>query len=443
VQVRAGADRWFGRVGVIPRICALLLVVAACGEQSNLDPDAAVRVSGVVEDVDGTPLSGRPVRLGSGVSVSEGGMAFLSVGLFCLSGECSGDSFDTTTSDDGSFAFDMTGRDAQSAFGEVVSFLLSTSAAPAGDRPVGPALAARFDIQTAALELPTMRLVDPEPSLSSSGGRVVAQWDGAVAPGPYVAGFSDRDGVPVWAVDAVEPEAAVDGRVLEDATGILTVSGTKEDAIEGSDLAINWRSSATGFRGGYGPPPSRGSGCGVLTVDGTVEPLDGCPLTDGSFDRAAIPPAGCPPPTGAGSTSTCPATVGVRIQLAEPLPADLVIVRGCDPACRISVVAPSADAPTQIGPAGGVFATIALDGSPITALDVITDDVSTLGEVSIWSPVRERQALLPVEGPVLSGTERRSDERSTAVIVAAALAVLLTGIGLGIVLGRRSRAQAM
>ena len=440
MQVRAGGTRAPDRIRLGLGICLVLVVAAACGEQSNLDPDASVQVSGVVQDVGGGPLEDRPVRLGSGVSLSEGGVAFLSVGLFCLTGECAGDSFDTTTADDGSFSFDLTGRDAQSAFGETVSFLLSTSAAPAGDHPVGPAIAARFDIQTTALELPALRLVDPEPRLRSSGTDVAVEWAGNVAPGPYVAGFSDRHGLPVWAAEAAEPRAVLDGRVLEDVTGILTVSGTKEDAVEGSDLTIDWRSSATAFRGGHGAPPSRGATCAVVAADGSAETLDECRLTDGSFERADATPFVCPPPAGTSSTSACPAATAVRIQLAEPVPADLVVVRGCAESCLVSVIAPGAPARADVGPVTEPYGTVALDGSPVAAVDVVTDDVSSLGEVSVWSPVADKPALLPLEdGQVFDVDD--DDGWPVAAVVVAAVAILVTGLALGVVVGRRSRAQ--
>ena len=424
------------------RVGLLLLVVAGCGEQSNLDPDAAVRVNGVVHDVDGGPLADRPVRLGSGVSVGEGGVGVLSVGLFCLTGECNGDFFDTTTGDDGSFSFDLTGRDAQSAFGEAVSFRLSTSAAPAGDHPAGPAVAARFNIQTTTLDLPTLRLVDPEPQLSSSGTQVAVQWDGSAAPGPYVAGFTDRDGFAVWAEDAAEPQAVLDGRVLEDATGILTVSGTKEDAVEGSDLSVEWRSSATAFKGGYGAPPSRGAACAVVAADGSAERLDGCGLSDGSYGGAGATSFVCPPSAGATSTSACAPAGAVRIELDEPVLADLVTVRGCASSCRVSAIAPGAPTGEDVGTVTGPFGTVALDGSPVAAVDVVTDDVVSLAEVSVWPPAQDRQPLLPVEDLELFGAHDGDDDGLPALaVVIAAVGVLLTGIALGVVLGRRSRRQ--
>lgn len=420
---------------------ATLLVLAACAEQSNVDPGATVTVRGSVRDSDGSPLAARPVRLGSGVTVLEGGAGVLTLGLFCIEDACSGEFFDTTTSDDGTFSFELAGSDTQSAFGEATSFLLSTSAPPSRDSPAGPAISARFRIQTTDVVLPDLDLLDPAPQLGAAEGSVVVGWDGAVAPGPYVVSFVDRAGDAVW--EAVEVEAAfrVDGRVLEESSGQVTVAGSRADAIEGSDVTITWRSSSVAFRGGSGAPPSRGAACELYAGDGSVQPLPECGLTDGSFRPAALPISVCPDQQ-PGPAAACGPTERVRVRLPSPVPADLVVVRGCTDPCRVAVVPEGGTEPTDVGPLSGAFATVALDGSSVVAVDVTTSDVAGLTELSVWSPLPDRPALLPIDDPASFGAASDDGESRRWWVIAAVALVLVTGIALGVVIGRRSRAAA-
>lgn len=439
-------------------VVALALVAVGCGEQSNLDPDAAVTVRGSARDVDGSPLGSRPVRLGSGVTGAEGGMAVLTLGMFCLGGECTGDFFDTTTADDGSFAFDLTGEDTRSAFGEATSFLLTTSAEPPRDRPTGPGIGARFRIQTTDLVLPPLELVDPRPSVDDEAGDVVVAWDATVAPGPYTVSFSDPDGVPVWQAVTTEATSRADGRVLEDLAGRVTVSGSRKGQVEGSELDIEWLSSSAAFHGGFGPPPSRGAPCELHAADGTTEQVERCPLTDGSNRRAGVPAMVCtgrddvdqpgsaqpgseqpaPPPT-----EDCVTASRVRIRLVDPIPADLVVVRGCADPCRVAVVHDRSTAPADVGAVGAPFAAVSLDGTMVTAVDVVTDDVSALAEVAVWVPQPASPSLLVVEdpaglGPTQPERDASSDDRwRIAVVVIAALSILAVGVLLGMRIGRR------
>lgn len=417
---------------------AALLLAGACGERSNVAPDAAVTVRGVVTDVDGTPLAARPVRLGSGVTAVEGGAGFLTVGLFCLSGECSGDFFDATTGDDGSYAFELTGSDTQSAFGEAAPFLLSTSSEPRGEHPTGPAVAARFRIQATDLALPTLGLVDPDVQLGGDGDEVTAGWDGAAAPGPYRVAFASTDGVPVWEAPVAEPTWRADGRVLEDTTGVMTVSGSRTDSVEGSDLDVTWRSAGLAFRGGFGAAPSRGASCELRSADGAVRALDGCPLTDGSFQVASLPTTVCPDPAAGSATTGCAPVASVRVRLSAPVPADLLVVRGCADPCHAAVAAAEGAATSDAGPISGTFATAALPGTPVAVVELTTDDVSSLAEVSLWSPTAapDGQALLPAEGPPVPGGSDGGGSRGRAVAIVAAAALL---IGAAVLVGRGRR----
>jgi hypothetical protein len=406
----------------------LLLSLAACTDQSKVAADAPVRVSGTVRDTTGAPLGDRPVQLGAGVTNLEGGFGVLTAGLFCLSGACSGDAFDTTTAADGTYALELTGKDTQSAFGEATSFLLSASGAPDAAHPTGPAVGARFRIQTEDLSLPALQLVDPQPRLASADAHLLMQWDATVAPGPYEVEFVDVDDQSlVWAVSTPGAEALIDGRVLEDALGRATVGGSSKDAIEGSDLDISWVSASLAFGGGFGAPPSRGAACEAIAADGTSTPMAPCPLTDGSF------------------ASTTTVTRRVRTTLPSPVAADLIVVRGCTATCRVWVTPEGAPAPIEVNAVSAPFAALALDGAPLVAVDVElpSDGIASLAEVSVWAPApADASPLRAVDDPSALGVPADADEgRGWWLIVAGGL-LLLTVLALGIAVGRAGARRA-
>ena len=405
-----------------------LLLGGACTEPSRIDRDAKVTVEGTVEDVDGAPLASRPVRLGSGVSGLEGSAGALTLGLFCITGECTGDFFDAETDADGRYSFELTGADTQSAFGEAVSFLLSTSGEPRDDQTTGPVVSARFRIQTEALTLPTLRLVDPRLRLTAEARTVVARWE-ASAPGPYALGFTGPGRALVWEASAADPAATVDARVLEDVTGLATVAGVRTDQATGSDVTTHWRSPGLAYRGGFGAPPSRGAACEARAADGLAQALDGCPLTDGSFDVAGVLGSVCAgPATSAGSSTQPPACAPVervRVHLPRPVAAELLVVRGCSEPCRADTVVADGGTAIDVGPVSGPFATVALGGTRVTAVDIVTTDPTSLAEVSVWGPVAEGPALRPVADPEALAPTTGDDEEDRRVPAALATVALL------------------
>lgn len=430
-----------GRRGRALRLAAVVVLLAACAEQSNVDPDAQVVVEGTVRDVDGSPLDGRPVRLGSGVTDAEGGLGFLTLGLSCLGGACSGDFFDTTTDDQGAYRFQLTGSDTRSGFGEAVSFLLSTSAEAPEGRPIGPEVSARFRVQTTALAMPTLALADARPVLAGDAGTVTATWDADAAPAPYRLAFFTSDRAALWEVAAAEPTVELDGRVLEDATGVALVSATRTDAVEGSDLDIVVRSSGVGFRGGFGPPPSRGVACQLRSERIAGAPLDRCPVTDGAHTGAGPPSFVCPEDGETTSTTTCEDAAAIRVLLRDPSPAQLVVVRGCADPCRVATVAGDGTV-SDVGPVSGPFGTVRLDERPIAAVDIVTADVSMLTEVSVWPAVQVDSPLLPLADPGSLLPEPGGEDDDGDRWLPAVAAIVLLGVALillGFALGRRSR----
>lgn len=97
-------------------------------------------------------------------------------------------------------------------------------------------------MQTTAVQLLPLPMVDPLLSLGASASSVDASWH-TTAGGPYVLTFEDEDGTttPVWEVTSAGRSATVDERVLEDTRGRVVLSGGLTDQIEGSDVRPTWR----------------------------------------------------------------------------------------------------------------------------------------------------------------------------------------------------------
>ena len=424
-------------------VSAGVLAVGACSEHSRVDPAAAVTVSGSASAADGRPLAGRPVRLGGGVGAGEGTFAVLTLGLACAAGACTGRVFDTTTAADGTYRFGLRGRDTQSTFGEALSQLVTVSAAPLGTQVSGASASARFRVQVDGVRLPALDLVDP--GLSVDGAQdVVARW-ATSRPGPYELSFEQTATVPVWRVPAAQGAATVDPRVLEDSRGRVVVSGGSTDRIEGSDVALRWRSPGVGYVAGAGVPPSRGRPCRVVDAAGGVgAPQPDCPATDGDLTTMKALGSRCPAATTSTSVvATCPRPVAVVVDLGRPVPAGLVVVRGCEGGCAVET---SADGVTY-RPAGAVadgFGALALPGLPVTSVRVGLGAGGGLREVSVWGPRPAAAALRPAAAAAVGlrrafGGGGDGGRRAVSRWLVALAAILAGGVlvGAGFVAGRR------
>lgn len=424
------------------------IALAACGEQSRVDPNAVVRVSGAVQLPDGSPLADRAVKLGTGISEGEVGLALLTVGLSCTSGNCRGDRFDATTGDDGSYAFQLKGSDTQSSFGEAVSVLMSASAPPASSQVSGASISARFKVQTEDVRLPTLTLVDPGLALTGDTD-VRATWSTPAA-GPYTLAFETSEEI-VWQTVSASPSATVDPRLLEDSSGRTVVFAERADEILGSPVTIRWRSPGTAYAGGFGPPPSRGQPCRYADGTGTVGPeVRPCGLTDGDLASTATSPSLCPatsgPATSTPATAPCPQATSVVVSTGAAVPGQLVVVRGCTGGCAVET-SPDGTTFTPVGSVSDDFGALALDGRPVVAVRVGLGAQETLREVSVWGPRPAKPALRPIGA---DGREKLEDGFGGGApdtdggvptwLVAAAAALAAAALaGVAYVLGRRRR----
>lgn len=424
------------------RVLALVLLAAllgGCGESSRVDRDAEVRISGSVTAPGGAPLAGRPVRLGSALAADDAGLALLTVGLSCAGGGCRGKVFDASTDARGAYAFTVQGRDTQGSLGTVRRQLVSVSAAPGDGQVSGASATAEFVVQTERVTLPRLALEDPGLRLEDRAPSVLARWSTRRA-GPLDLGFETASPVPVWRQRATGWRAALDARVLEDASGQVVLSGRSTDRIQGSEVALGWRSPGTAFASAAGAPPSRAARCrwsrpGALTTDAT------CGLTDGDLVEAADAPPVCAPGQSTAAPNACPPPSTVTVLLAGPLRPDLLVLRGCGSGCPVSTSS-DGKAFRPVGTGSGDHAALRLDRRPVVAVQVALRGQG-LREVSVWEPLPTGPVLRPVREDALdrlrSPYQREPGRRWWLYGVAAAL-VLAAAVTAAFQLGRQGRA---
>jgi hypothetical protein len=410
-------------------VLLVLLALAGCDEQSKVDANATITITGTLRQPDGSPVADRPVRLGAGVSVGDGTLGVLTLGLACTSGICSGHVKEATTDHSGGYRFTLKGRETQSSFGEARSELFTGSAAPADQQVSGASISARFKVQTERLRLPDLTLVDPSLAVQGTGSAVVASWS-TTRSGPYALSFENDQPVPVWMATTTGSRQALDGRLLEDSAGRVVISGQAKDSIAGSDLEITWRSPGIGYASALGAPASRGRPC-TLTPDVVQQP---CAYTDG--DLITVAPGSTPCPT----TAKCAGPPRATVDLGGDVPAELVVVRGCEGGCAIDV---SADG-RRFTPAGSVsdaYGALRLPGTPIRQVRVGLGQQG-LREISVWGPAPRGPALKQIDRDRLRrpyDLDQGSDGPNAPLITVAALLVAAGLLGVGIAIGRRRR----
>lgn len=377
------------RGGVAMRLAlvvSLTLGLTGCGETSKVDPNAKVTISGTVTTPSGEPLTDRPVRLATGASGGDLLLGLVTLGLACTSGICDDRVRSVRTKDDGTYRIELKGRDTQTDFGNVRTQVLSAAAAPVGEEVSGASVAAQFVVQTERVRIPPLQLVDPGLSFETSEDEAVASWEPALG-APYTLSFETDNVVPVWRVTTAETAASVDGRVLEDSSGRVVVSGETTDQIEGSNLDLTWRSPGVGYAA-EGVPMSRGASCRYSTASRVsrdeLEQSD-CLLTDGDLFSGGRPgeclAQASPPPS---RRRRCATPTRATIDMASAAPVDLIVVRGCEGTCRVET---SADGRTfhSAGTATGPFAALPIPLATVRSVRVSLGR-SGLREVSIWGP---------------------------------------------------------
>ncbi len=406
-------------------LTVLLIAVVGCGEQSRIDPNATVTVRGAAQKPDGTPLTDRPVRLGSGVPADDALLAVLTAGLACTSGVCRGTVLDSTTGVGGKYAFSLKGRDTQGSFGQTKSELVTVSAAPGPGQVSGASASARFVVQATDVPLPALRLVDPALRLTAPGPAVQARWR-TTRSGPYVLSFEAGAAV-VWQTTTAASTTSLDGRVLEGTAGQAVLSGTSQDTAVGTKVSLGWRSPGVAYAARQDVPVSRGALCTVGPTTAATPGPDPCVVTDGDLTSAPVPPAGA---------------TTVRLELPDAPRADLLVVRGCSGGCPVTV---SADGVSfrRVATVGTSYATVTLDRRPLRAITVGLGQTG-LSEISAFLPSVE-PAFRPVSPQRLAnlrapyGASPTSDRHRGLLYGVAGTLVALGLLALGVLIGRRRR----
>lgn len=443
----------------LPALIALALLAPACTfDRSEVAPEADVSIGGRALREDGSPVAGARLTLVRHEDVGEAFTAVFSLGLACVADDraltvCKGGRV-ATTRGDGRFAFTVKGRDTQGFLGQA-STLEIGGALPRGDRELaGPGSAVRFQVQTERLDL-ALKFWGPRVSASSNGPNVHVRFTDppatlVPAEAPLDATlrhvrFERTRAEVVWVAPAVETDATLDSRLLEDSRGSLSVvaewRGVEVSDERGRAVDLVFRSARIPYRGTAGKPPSRGASCSARGAGGGLTRQNPCRLTDGAFAEPWTPKT-CPP-------SQTPCVNEVRealVDLGESRDAQLVVVRGCPGECFVDA---SADGRqwTTIGASSDEPDIAFAAGNPPAArfVRVRSDrNLETLREISVWergittvapfSIIAEVGGLLPRFSDVVGGPGR------AAPIAAAALLVALLAGALGATaLARRTR----
>lgn len=346
---------------------------------------------------DGAPSGGRPVTavVQPGASDLLFGLPLTlgTLGLVCLADDvpkvCA-DRLRTRTAPDGTFRFELRGRDVRGLFGEVRRLVVAAAGKGDGGAP-GAITSVGFDAEATDIALPDVRLWGGRVALGEADGAVRGSWLALPAAygttGQASLSFERAGGEVVWWAPAGATGGSVDGRVLEDTAGVAVATLEASGSTGDLDVSFAYRSAGTPYVAGAGKPASRGARC---RADGGPA-LVPCPLTDGDFSR----PSGL-------------AGGAVVVELTEPRPVGLVVVRGCTAPCAVEAVAPSGAA-HALGSAQGPFAAVAPPAPVVAGAVRVTGALAGLLEVSVWDGPGERPLLRPA-GAGDAGGGGRGDE---------------------------------
>ena len=307
----------------------LVLLLTGCGEPSNVDPDAAVTVTGAAQHLDGTPVTSGTAMVLKDIGIDDFAASapvfFGTMGMACLAGTdldlCDEEGVRTDLSGDGTFTLTLRGRDVQSGFG-TTSTLWATVAADGSQGLAGPSTASAFTAQSETVNLPPLRLWEPAVDVIESRGKLRVQWPALPRRlgrhATYQARIESASGDLVWSMDRAG--VAVDARVLEDVEGAVSVEASVDES--GRRGAATYRSAQQRLSG-PGAPASRGAPCSAVATGRRSVAYHPCPLTDGvfneDFDPALDPEC---------AEKTCPRhDTAVVVDLGEVRQLSLVVVR--------------------------------------------------------------------------------------------------------------------
>lgn len=357
-------------------VAAVLL--AACGfEQSKIDPEAVVTISGKILDSAGHPLANSKVALLRGVDEVTQIRDFVSaagtIGIVCLTDTppVACQNALTRTDDAGAYTFTIAGGVTQRLLGEAATMAVVVRA-PAGSSEVGgPAVAAAFKVQTTTLKLPDLHIWDPK--VEHDFGNATDSWNWPKLPSgdggspTYGLEFADRYGWSWWLTGPTRSGKTIDVRIFEDLNGVSDLAAEAKGTATGTAVAFNYVSGSVAFRGTSGPPASRGALCAPL-ANGGVGTFSPCWLTSGNLGD---------------QTSHFYGGNGVVIDLGRETAISLVVAKGCSGRCSLAL---SADLATwsDAGGLSGEYATAPITRNSAARYVRITGSTGYLRQIAIW-----------------------------------------------------------
>lgn len=369
--------------------CAALaaaLVATACGvEQSKLDSNAQVTVTGKVLAADGSPLVKTRVALIRELDLGQaiGGLfvTVVTLGVACLSDHppalCANNSHIATTASDGAYSFSVHGGDTQGSLGIASTMEVLVSASAGAGQVAGPVALAEFKVQTTTVSLPDLRLWNPTLEVSSVDLAMDPRSVRVVRPSLPASGygtgakysleFDDAKGRPVWVAGLMVPDFVMGSRILEDTGGTGFVRAKTNGSANNLAVDFTLLTGSFAFHGSAGAPPSRGAPCAAVTAGGMDAFKAPCALTSGDFGGAFT----------AGANAT-----GVVIDLGQIRSLSLVVVRGCSGQCPVAAGSDLSSL-QEVSTVAGEYWGLAPARSA-RYVRVMGSSVSLLRQISVW-----------------------------------------------------------
>lgn len=361
-------------------VIAAVVVLSACGvQQSGIDPNATVTISGKVLSADGFPLASTKVVLVKELDLGEsvGGLFVTAVtlGLACLADHppalCANNAHIATTDGNGSYSFSVKASDTTGSLGLASTMEVMARGAATGMQISGPASLAEFNVQTTSLALSDLRLWRPNMSFGFDGGAAWTPLPGSYGSSPaYSVELYDLHGNQWWVIAPMKSGDRFDSRIPEDIKGAADVAARAHGTASGTTVDFTYASDSLPFHGIAGAPPSRGAPCAAVTSSGAGAFDSSCALTGGTLGNR-LPAA-------------FSAASGVVIDLGQDRALSLVVVKGCTAQCSVAL---SSDLTSwsQAGTLSGAYAT-----APITLnrsaryVRVSGTNIAELRQVSVW-----------------------------------------------------------
>lgn len=448
------------RNGIWYAVAAALLVAGSACTASRVDPDAAIAIRGLLQRQNETPVAGARVALARQTDPADVFTTVFSLGLSCLSDElpnaCRGARI-ATSSDDGSFAYRLRGRDTQGLVGTASTMELTARMRRAPNEVEGPVSSRAFLVQAGSIDAP-LRFWEPRLAATADRRTTRVTWSrlpGSILPSSVpLSGiradvvFEGPNGRPVWRYRNVRSGDALDARLLEDSAGSVSVlahtEGIEVADHEGSRLDVGFRSGRRAYERASDAPASRGASCSIDGEDGAAVAQASCGLTDGDFEEAFRPvSAACDTPCAEPSPSRA------VVDLGRTRPVDFVVLRGCNGRCTVET---SRDARTWRlagGGGDGFDEDVALRLAAAVRARYVrvraAGGLTALREVSVWEARRPaasaRRSILVAPGseqaerPSVEGARAPAQGRDGGVridlnvraILPALVALLLVG----------------